>query len=96
MPRCSWSELSSLQVEAEEAKDPNTAWKPAKIAKWYGEREREVEIASATAVWHSTGLFAVPVRWVLVCDPQKEFKTQRPSSCVPTLMPIRRRSSVGL
>ena len=35
-----------------------------------------VEIASATAVWYSTGLFAVPVRWVLIRDPQKEFKTQ--------------------
>src|SRR5215212_5198206 len=35
-----------------------------------------VEVASETAVWYSTGLFAVPVRWVLVCDPQKEFKTQ--------------------
>jgi hypothetical protein len=27
-------------------------------------------------LWYSTGLFAVPVRWVLVRDPQKEFKTQ--------------------
>jgi|SRR5215211_2819987 len=35
-----------------------------------------VEITSATAVWYSTGLFAVPLRWVLVRDPQKEFKTQ--------------------
>jgi len=35
-----------------------------------------VEIASETAVWYSTGLFAVPVRWVLIRDPQKEFKTQ--------------------
>ena len=35
-----------------------------------------VEIASNTAVWYSTGLFAVPLRWVLVRDPQKEFKTQ--------------------
>ena len=35
-----------------------------------------VEIASETAVWYSTGLFAVPLRWVLVRDPQAEFKTQ--------------------
>jgi hypothetical protein len=35
-----------------------------------------VEVASETAVWYSTGLFAVPVRWVLVRDPQGEFKTQ--------------------
>jgi hypothetical protein len=35
-----------------------------------------VEIASKTAVWYSTGLFAVPVRWVLIRDPKGEFKTQ--------------------
>jgi hypothetical protein len=35
-----------------------------------------VEISSETAVWYSTGLFAVPLRWVLVRDAQKEFKTQ--------------------
>jgi hypothetical protein len=35
-----------------------------------------VEVASATAVWYSTGLPAVPIRWVLVRDPQAEFRTQ--------------------
>jgi len=35
-----------------------------------------VEIASETALWYSTGLFAVPLRWVLVRDPRGEFKTQ--------------------
>jgi hypothetical protein len=47
-----------------------------KIANWYGSGERMVEIASNTAVWYSTGLCAVPVRWVLVRDRQKVFKTQ--------------------
>ena len=27
-------------------------------------------------MWYSTGLFAVPVRWVLIRDPEGEFKTQ--------------------
>ena len=35
-----------------------------------------VEVSSQTAVWYSTGLFAVPVRWVLVRDPEGKFKTQ--------------------
>jgi len=35
-----------------------------------------VEVSSATAVWYSTGLFAVPIRWVLIRDPQGGFKTQ--------------------
>ena len=55
---------------------PSTVWKPTKIANWYGSGERMVEIASETAVWYSTGLFAVPVRWVLIRDPEGEFKTQ--------------------
>jgi hypothetical protein len=29
-----------------------------------------VEVASETAVWLSTGLFAVPVRLVLIRDPE--------------------------
>jgi hypothetical protein len=58
------------------AEDPATVWKLTTVANWYGERERIVEIASETAVWYSTGLFAVPLRWVLVRDPQGQFKTQ--------------------
>ncbi len=58
------------------AEDPTTVWKPTKIANWYGSGDRTVEIASATAVWYSTGLFAVPVRWVLVRDPKGAFEPQ--------------------
>jgi hypothetical protein len=72
-PRLKGERLPNLSVVAE---DPATAWKPTKIANWYGSGERTVEIASATAVWYSTGLFAVPVRWVLVRDPEGRFKTQ--------------------
>ena len=35
-----------------------------------------MEVASVTAVWYSTGLPAVPIRWVLVRDPQGAFATQ--------------------
>src|SRR5215212_1929900 len=72
-PRIKGERLLNLSVVAE---DPSTSWKPTTIANWYGERERMIEIASKTAVWYSTGLFAVPLRWVLVRDPQREFKTQ--------------------
>jgi hypothetical protein len=61
---------------SEVAQDPITVWKPTKIANWYGSVERMVEVSSATAVWYSTGLFAVPVRWVLIRDPEGKFKTQ--------------------
>jgi hypothetical protein len=58
------------------ADDPTTVWEAAEIANWYGSGQRTVEIVSATAVWYSTGLFAVPVRWVLIRDPERGFKTQ--------------------
>jgi hypothetical protein len=72
-PRLKGERLPNLSVVAE---DPNTAWEPTKIANWYGSEERTVELASQTAVWYSTGLFAVPVRWVLIRDPEGRFKPQ--------------------
>src|SRR5215204_6363279 len=72
-PRLKGERLPNLSMVAEAA---NTVWKLTTITNWYGERERMDEIASETAVWYSTGLFAVPLRWVLVRDPRGEFKTQ--------------------
>jgi hypothetical protein len=72
-PRLKGERLPNL---SEVAQDSKTLWKPATITNWYGSGERTVEIASQTAVWYSTGLFAVPVRWVLIRDPEGRFKTQ--------------------
>jgi len=72
-PRLKGERLPNLSEVAEEA---NTVWKPTKIANWYGSGERMVEIASATAVWYSTGLFAVPICWVLIRDPEGAFEPQ--------------------
>jgi hypothetical protein len=83
--------LPNLSVVAE---DPTTVWKMTKIANWYGSGDRTVEIASQTAVWYSTGLPAVPVRWVLIRDPEGGFEPQA-LLCIPTSRPIRTRSSPG-
>jgi hypothetical protein len=72
-PRLKGERLPNL---SEVAEDPATVWEPTTIENWYGSEQRTVEVASATAVWYSTGLFAVPVRWVLIRDPKGEFKTQ--------------------
>ncbi len=58
------------------AEDPATAWTSITVADWYGGKERTVEVASATAIWYSTGLPPVPLRWVLIRDPEEEFETQ--------------------
>jgi hypothetical protein len=83
--------LPDLSVAAEE---PKTVWEPTKIANCYGSAERTVEIASARTVWYSRGLFAVPVRWVSMRDPQKEFETQA-LSCTDLDADPLRRSSLG-
>jgi len=72
-PRIKGERLPNL---SEVAQDPTTVWKPTKIANWYGSGGRMVEVASETAVWYSTGLFAVPLRWVLIRDPEGKFKIQ--------------------
>jgi hypothetical protein len=72
-PRLKGERLPNL---SEVAQDPRTVWKPTKIVNWYGSGERMVEIASQRAMWYSTGLFSVPLRWVLIGDPQGRFKTQ--------------------
>jgi hypothetical protein len=56
--------------------DPATGWTATTIANWYGEGPRTVEVASDTAVWYHSGLPPVPIRWVLVRDPEGRFATQ--------------------
>ena len=56
--------------------DPSTIWSELRIPRWYGERDRPIEILSQTAIWYSTGLPPVPIRWVLIRDPRSVFPTQ--------------------
>jgi hypothetical protein len=72
-PRLKGKRLPNLAVVAE---DPSTTWGSVAVAEWYGGGERSVEVASRTAVWYHTGLPPVPLRWVLVRDPQGIFATQ--------------------
>ncbi len=65
--------LANLSVVAE---DPKTGWMSITVSNWYGGGERTVEIVSDSAIWYSSGLPAVPLRWVLIRDPQDEFETQ--------------------
>lgn len=72
-PRLKGKRLPNLAVVAE---DPGVVWKPIMVAEWYGGGERAVEVTSETAVWYHTGLPPVPLRWVLIRDPQGAFATQ--------------------
>ena len=72
-PRLKGECLPNLSVIAG---DPATTWEPTTVTNWYGAEEHTVEVASGTALWYSTGLPAVPLRWVLIRDPREEFETQ--------------------
>jgi hypothetical protein len=72
-PRLKGDRLPNLSVLAQ---DPTTDWAPITLNNWYGNSKRTIEIVSGTALWYSTGLPAVPLRWVLIRDSQEEFETQ--------------------
>jgi len=53
-----------------------TTWQRLTVPGWYGEGARLIEVCSRTAVWYHTGLPPVPIRWVLIRDPQERFDPQ--------------------
>lgn len=53
--------------------DPNTNWEKIKISQWYGKKEKEMEVTTATAVWYHKGKPVVPLRWILLRDPQEKL-----------------------
>lgn len=83
-PRLKGKRLSTLQ---QVLLDVTTSWTAVTIAGWYREPQRTVEVASATAVWYHTGMPPVPIRWVLIRDPQNKFRSQALLSTDLTLTP---------
>ena len=45
------------------------AWTPLVVSRWYGQRERTVEIATGTGLWYRAGVPGVWLRWIVVRDP---------------------------
>jgi hypothetical protein len=52
--------------------DPNTIWQRQSLA-WYDGTQRDMALVSGTAVWFHTGKTPVPIRWVLIRDPQGKY-----------------------
>jgi hypothetical protein len=47
----------------------HTAWERQVVA-WYGHQQRLLDVATGTALWHTDGCDPLPIRWVLLRDPQ--------------------------
>jgi DDE superfamily endonuclease len=72
-PRLKGNRLTNLEKVLV---DPDTKWEKITVNRWYGEGERTVEVFTGVAVWYHTGLPVVPIRWVLVRDPNEKFEAQ--------------------
>lgn len=67
--------------------DVDTVWTEVTVARWYGQSERHVEIVSGTCVWYHSGMPVVPMRWVLIRDPDNKFKPQALLCTDPSVEP---------
>jgi hypothetical protein len=72
-PRTKGARLPNLSAVLADA---STGWQASVVPGWYGACERTIETASATAVWRHGGLPVVPIRGVLVRDPENRFAPQ--------------------
>ena len=54
---------------------PQTEWTQVSVV-WYDRSIRVLEITSDTALWYHPGKAPVPIRWVLIRDPQGELEPQ--------------------
>jgi DDE superfamily endonuclease len=72
-PRRKGIRLPSLQ---QRLTDRKTVWHRLTVPHWYGAGPRTIQIATGAAVWYRVGLPVVPIRWVLIRDPQQQFRPQ--------------------
>ena len=69
-PRLKGARLPNLNAVLTNAE---TQWTAVEIA-WYDGQLRTLELASTTAVWYHSGKAPVPIRWVLIRDPQGKYR----------------------
>jgi hypothetical protein len=72
-PRLKGARLPTLEQILQ---DPKTTWRKVTIRDWYGEKRRQIEIASRTAVGYHSGMPPLAIRWVLIRDPKGKFRPQ--------------------
>lgn len=72
-PRTKGARLPTL---AKTLADKDTRWQRLTVRGWYGIGAKTIELASDTAVWRTAGKPVVPIRWVLIRDPEERFRPQ--------------------
>ena len=72
-PRRKGARLPSLQ---QPLMDRKTVWNKIIVPQWYSAGPRRIQISTGTAVWYRVGSPVVPIRWILIRDPQNKFRPQ--------------------
>ena len=63
-----------LPTLEEKLKNPETEWQEIKLSQWYGHTEKVMEVASETAWWYHSGKPVIPLKWVLLRDPEGKLE----------------------
>jgi hypothetical protein len=70
------------------ASDSTQDWKSAYVS-WYGQGVKFIHYLTGANLWHTSGEEPVPIRWVLVVDPEGKCRTEAFFSTDIELSPIR-------
>lgn len=54
---------------------PTTHWQEVMFSEWYGQNQKTMLLATGTALWYHSGKPALPIRWVLLRDPEGKLNT---------------------
>ena len=57
-------------------KDTKTQWQKVVIPNWYGQIDKVMYIATGTARWYKSSEPLVPLRWVLLKDPEGKIESR--------------------
>ena len=69
-----------------------TVWTSIVVSQWYNAQQRTLLTATGTALWYHAGIPPVPIRWVLVRDPEGEHQ---PSAFLSTDLAVTPATMLG-
>jgi hypothetical protein len=64
--------------------DEDQHWQEQEVG-WYGGERKSMRLLSGVCLWHTPGQLPVPIRWVLVVDPEGKARTEAFFSTDPEL-----------
>jgi hypothetical protein len=53
-----------------------TEWQSLTMAQWYGQKRKQLLVATGTALWYHVGVTPIAIRWVMIKDPQRKKKPE--------------------